>query len=240
MKPKFYIVVFCLSFFAGGFCSGQNKPSDNSKSIWQDLFEPDSQTNMTFISYTNCPPQYTNVISNTNLFTLDEQKLLKEVLFKYKNVTTNSGPTGSVLTGLEKKNNYWVAHFSYTNLEAFEDIIFGDRSTEARHNGDYNDFIAGLGIPLAKFRTKDGNGYDATISRSSDMFSTFAEIKQGKVNGLFVDFSNGHCADLLRFVSGNAVGQWLQWDTYTDNHLLKVKIEAPLDYFKYMTREIKN
>jgi len=240
MKLKFYIVVFCLSFFAGGFCLGQKKPSDDSKSIWQDLFEPDSRTNMTFISYANCPPQYTNVIANTNLFTPSEQRSLEEILSKYKNVTTNSGPEGTVLTSLEKTNNYYIAHFSYINSDAHEDIIFGDRSAEARHNGNYNDFIAGLGLSLAKFRTKDGNGYDATISHSSDKFSTFAQIKQGMVNGLFVDFSNDHCQDLLRFVDGNAVGEWLQWDTYTDNHLLEVKIKSSLDYFKYMTQEIKN
>jgi hypothetical protein len=40
-------------------------------------------------------------------------------------------------------------------------------------------------------------------------------------------------------VDGKAVGKWLQWDTYTDNHLLEVKIKSSLDYFKYMTREIR-
>ena len=214
-----------------------------------ELLMPDSSTNLTIIAHTNCPPQYTNVISNTNLFTLSEQTLLKEVLSKYKNVTTNSGPTGTVLTGLEKTNNCYVAHFSYTNLQAREVIVFGNWPPETKHTlkygGGYSTLIdeSAFWGTLAKFRSNDDNGYDVALGRSDvkGVLTTewVAQIKQGKVNGLFVDFSNEHCQNLLHCVDGKAVGKWLQWDTYTDNHLLEVKIKSSLDYFKYMTQEIK-
>jgi hypothetical protein len=238
MKMRAIICGLCL---VSSICSifAQDHSARDTESLLRDLFEPDSRTNLIIKGYTACPPRLTNVISNTNLFTPSEQKLLKEIQFKYKDVTTNSGPLGTVLTGVEKISNYYVAHFSYTNSDVHEDIIFGDRSAEARHNGNYDDFMAGFDVPLVRYRTKDGNGYDATISRSSDKFWTFAQIKQGKVNGLYVDFSNDHCQNLLHFVDGKAVGNWLQWDTYTDNHLLEVKIKSSLDYFRYMTQEIK-
>lgn len=237
MKTQCLILISIL--LSVGRLLGQNHELEDEKGMLQTIFEPDSRTNMVFVFYTNCPPRYTNVISNTHLFTLEEQKLLKEALSKYTSVTTNSGPAGTVLTGLEKTNNYYVAHFSYTNLNAHEDIIFGDRTAEARHNGGYDDFIAASGLPLARFRTHDGGGYDVTISRSSDKTWTFARIKQGKVNGLFVMFQNDHCENLLHFVDSKAVGKWLEWDTYSDNRLLEVKIKSSLDYFKYMTQRVE-
>ncbi len=39
-----------------------------------------------------CPPEYTNAISNTNLFSVEEQKFLEEIPTKFGRVTTNSGP----------------------------------------------------------------------------------------------------------------------------------------------------
>jgi hypothetical protein len=242
MKLQLFVFTFiALLFLATGCCFGKNKTSEEPEDMLQVLFEPDSCTNMTFIIYTNCPSEYTNVISNTNLFTPIEQSLLKEIFYKYKNVTTNYGPYGTALTGLLATNNYWVAHFTYTNTDAYEDIIFGDRSAEARHNGSYGDFVAHLGLPLAQFRAKGGDGYDVAIDISNDWkVCTFAQIRHGKVNGLFILFSKNNCETLLRCVDGKAVGNWLEWDTYSDNRLIEIKIKSHLDYFKYMTQEIRN
>src|SRR5208282_4493353 len=77
-----------------------------------------------------CPVKYTNRLSNTNLFSLEEQKSLKTIPIKYRNVTTNTGPPGSVLTRLdnaafgEDNKEGIVAHFSYTNSVAQEEIVF--------------------------------------------------------------------------------------------------------------------
>jgi hypothetical protein len=43
----------------------------------------------------HCPPAYINLLSNTNLFSPNEEKQIREVALKYKNVTTNSGPAGT-------------------------------------------------------------------------------------------------------------------------------------------------
>ena len=225
---------------------GQNKPnSDDAMDLLQGMFEPDSRTNMTFVNYGLCPPQYTNVISNTNLFTPGDEKLFNEILVNYKNVTTNSGPPGSVLIGLTKTNGYCVAHFAYTNSDAHEDITFADpAAATARSGGGYNEFISGISAsPLARFRTKSEDGYDAIInppdaSQISTIF--FGQIKSGKIDGLFVVFENDHCETLLRFVKGMAVGRWFEWDVRRDNSLLEIKIKSSLDYFQYMNREIKN
>jgi hypothetical protein len=238
LNMKTQNLVFVALLLLTGHVFGQKHELEDRVGLLSDLFDPDSRTNMTFIFYTNCPTRYTNVVANTNLFTPLEQTMLKEVVSKYKTVTTNSGPVGTVLNSLEKTNDYYVAHFSYTNLDAHEDIIFGNRTAEAGHNGSYDDFIADSGLPLARYRTAgDGNGYDVTIN-PSDGFSTFAQIKHGKVNGLYVMFQSGHCKDLLRFADGKAVDKWLEWDIYTDNRLLEVEIKSSLDYFKYMTQRV--
>jgi hypothetical protein len=218
------------------------RPADDLVSMLGEMFEPDGTTNLTIVSYSNCPPQYTNVISNTNLFTAAEQKLLQEVLAKYKGVTTNSGPPGSVLTGLDRTNSWWVAHFSYTNSGAHEDITFGDASAEGRFNSTYDGFVAGL-TPFARFRNNRGDGYDVRMGRPDvDRLSStmVAQIRQGVVNGLFVDFENDHCETLLRFVNGKAVHQWFTWDVRRGNRFVLITIKSPLDYFKYMGQEFKN
>ena len=104
------------------------------------------------------PSEYNNVLSNTNLFTPKQQKLIKSVLVKYQKVTTNSGPAGTVLTGFYKTNFFvkerdnkveieqWVARFQYTNFEAHEMIYFG----------------AGI---RQEFRTKANDGYNASLTR---------------------------------------------------------------------------
>jgi hypothetical protein len=51
-----------------------------------------------------CPRVYTNSLSNTNLFTLEQQRLIEDVLAKYTKLTTNSGPPGTELTSLRRTN----------------------------------------------------------------------------------------------------------------------------------------
>ena len=83
------------------------------------FLDPASQSNVTvtasamFDKEAPCPSEYTNSLSNTNLFTAEEQMWIKQVLVKYKNVTTNSGPPGTILVDFYKTNFiapplYWV------------------------------------------------------------------------------------------------------------------------------------
>ena len=123
-------------------CRAYSRPSDDAASLLRDLFEPDSQTNLSIAVLANCPPEFTNAVSNGNLFTLEEQNLLKDILTKYKNTTTNSGLPGAILVGFDRSSNYCVAHFSYTNTEAREDIIFRNSPEQPPRGGGYEELVS--------------------------------------------------------------------------------------------------
>ena len=103
------------------------------------FLEKESQSNVVvtfsdFVSRQSCPLKYTNVLSNTNLFSMEEQEIIRNIFVKYKNVTTNSGPPGTMLADLYKTNyviktknrtvdvENIIANFQYTNLDAHERI----------------------------------------------------------------------------------------------------------------------
>jgi hypothetical protein len=220
MKLRFAILCFGLLLSAGNLF-GSNEPPKDLIPFLTDIFDPDSRTNMTFVMHNECPLQYTNVISNTNLFTFEEQNLLTQIPLKYKNVTTNSGPAGSILTSLIKTNDNFVALFQYTNSDEQDEITFIKKEWKT-----------------VKLRTKSGDGYDAYLD-SGDMYGipylSFQQIKHDAVNGLAVNFYGEHCEDWMRCVDGKVVSKWLQWGR-DENYLLEIKIKAPLDYFKYMSR----
>lgn len=73
------------------------------------FLDPASQSNVTVTVSLDqevpWPPEFTNSLSNTNLFTTEEQMMIREVLVKYKNVTTNSGPPGTILVDCYKTNS---------------------------------------------------------------------------------------------------------------------------------------
>jgi hypothetical protein len=175
-----------------------------------------------------CPPDYTNLISNTNFFSIAEQRNLKEAALKYKDVTTNSGPAGSVFKGwglrqekVEKwTNTFWVACFTYTNSDAQEEI---------RQRAS--------GYIVAKFRTRTGNGYNVSVINGS-VFA-YQEYKNGLLNGLYVILydpshpeDKEHCGMWARFLRGKILGKFLMWGQ--DN---KIVVEAeflkPFDFLKY-------
>jgi hypothetical protein len=188
-----------------------------------DYLDPDSQTNLVVIRNGEgsfpCPPQYANLLSNTNLFSPAEQKLLQEVRSKYNNVTTNSGPPGSVFASLNKDTNgYWVALFRYTNSDARDEVTFGGRF-------------------VAKYSDKTGNGYEFNITPIGGNEKPdigFVQLKQGIPNGLCVGLSgDGHCLSWMHYSNGMAVGKWLEW--MRDNGLsLEAKFKTPYDFQKHL------
>ncbi len=169
-----------------------------------------------------CPLKYTNLISNTNLFTPTELSMLKEIPLKYKNITTNSGPPGSVLVGLDKTNGDWdwVARLQYTNTDAHEDIMLGAR---------------GL---LAKFRTASDEGYDVTIynyktSATGISDIDFEQIRHGATDALVVTMHGDHCTWLMHFADGKAIGKWFVWgqESYEAGKLIiEAEFKQPYDY----------
>jgi hypothetical protein len=162
-----------------------------------------------------CPPDYTNLLSNTNLFTLDEQLLLNEIPMKYGNVTTDVGPLGSVLLRTRSDGrDSQVIRFQFTNSDAYDDVTFGG------------------GLPIHRIRNQMGEGYDLVGDAQS--YFNFRQVRQGKYNGLVVDIDISHsrCMSWMCFSNGMAVDKWLQWD-FGGDLIREVKFKEPYDFFRY-------
>jgi hypothetical protein len=176
-----------------------------------------------------CPMEYTNLISNTNLFSVAEQKLLTEIPFKYKDVTTNSGPAGTVLISLYKTNivikvmdrtvktENWVADFQYTNSEAREEIFFDGQTMTA-----------------SRFQIKPNNGYTAVFFQEDGMSALrFMQVKQGLMDGLLVEFHGDHCVSYQHEIQGKAIGKFFMWNPLNNNLGLEAEFKEPYDLEKH-------
>jgi hypothetical protein len=177
-----------------------------------------------------CPPEYNNVISNTNLFTPDEQELLNRIPIEYGYVTSNTGPTGSILVSHEAwpmltewgTNWEWVTRFQFTNSDFLDEV---------RPGGD---------LLRNKVRNKAGDGFDLNIIRNRPGSSGFGggdgpdywfqQIKHGVKDGLFVEVENGdRCMQWIRFSNGMAVDKELFWDANHPRLILWKKFTEPYD-----------
>lgn len=172
-----------------------------------------------------CPVKYTNRLSNTNLFTLEEQNLLKEIPSKYKSVTTNVGPPGSELVRLDQgeftSSNLKgiIGHFIYPGGEAVDDILF-------LSNGD----------KYVKHQSTPGNGYYAEIGQG--ILCSYEGLARGKMDGLVVTFYNDRVAMWMHFKGGKAVGKFLLWgptgpDLDSDGLAVEAQFKEPYDFLKY-------
>lgn len=186
----------------------------------------ESQSNLVFTADADhpraCPVELTNVISNTNLFTVAEQQKLKEVELKYQNISTNAGAAGSVFTGMQMRqwrlgeftDKFLVACFKYTNSQATDELrIFDCR---------------------VRYRTESGAGYDVRMSRGR--LVQYQEYAGGVLNGLFVDstFDRAHCNSLARFTDGKMVGRFLNWSK-NGEIVMDIYFKEPFDFLKYQT-----
>ena len=103
-----------------------------------------------------CPLELTNRLSDTNLFSEEERRELMGILLKYKNVTTNAGPLGSVLTELDQakfgkdKEEGFLARFTYSNTLVQDEVLF-------LTNGER----------FVKFQSSPGNGFYAELLHGS-------------------------------------------------------------------------
>jgi hypothetical protein len=230
MKLRHIILGLSLLFFAGNLFGQTNQV----KKIFVPFLDEESQSNVVitvsdFGSEQPSPLEYTNLISNTNLFTPKEQKLLEEVFIKYKNyqdLTTNSGPPGTVLVGLyktnfiipiiHKTNEQWVARFQYTNSEAQEEVRLGN------------------GIAMRYF-TKTGDGYIVGIGNSGgDLGLRLFQIKQrGVLDGLQVDFVNNRLQLYMHYTNGKAIGKYFMWNPRNGNLILEAEFKEPYDLEKH-------
>jgi antitoxin component YwqK of YwqJK toxin-antitoxin module len=162
------------------------------------------------------------VLSNTNLFTRAEQKLMAEIREKFKNVTTNTAPAGTRLTGTNKSyvfldpQDSTLRHYQYENSGDYVEILFTD------YDGK------GEKAKVAFFVAKNGDGYEMLFD------GTFRQFKNGQLDGLWIDCEDGHCAALMRFVNGKAVGKWLMWNRGGDEYM-EADFEKPFDYFGHLS-----
>jgi hypothetical protein len=245
-----YVHILILSLIQAIGCgNAQGHGADDTLSLLKDLFEPDSRTNMAIVEHTDSSAYYTNLISNKNLLSQQEQQLLQGILEKYSKLTTNSPPSGSVLVSFERTNGFWRGHYSYPKSRAREDIRFGDRSSKAvvATGRGYAAFADELGpdVTIAKFRYKDEEGYDVLLcppdaneTSTSPMY--VVQIRGGIPDGLFIEIHGTHFNELVHFVNGHAFGPWFIAAPYGRGKVFEIKVQAPVDYFRYMTQEIKN
>jgi hypothetical protein len=210
-----------ILFFLAVPAVGQNMHSD-SRII--PFLDPESQTNI--VIRVNAlrsepqvaPPHYTNVISNTNLFSMPERRELEAIPLKYQHVTTNTGPVGTRLVTLTNAPLGAVAVFQHTNFEASEEIGFSS-------------------IKSVRFRTGTGDGYDVHLNPRSNAIINYCQVRSNVVDGLLVSFFDARCVTWMRFVNGKAVGKWIVWGTEGEL-LIEAEFKEPYDFFKH-SRQIK-
>jgi hypothetical protein len=191
-----------------------------------------------------CPIEYTNILENTNLFTSKQQNILRAIFTKYANVTTNSGPQGTRLASLVKTNfviegaynrsakvENWIARYDYTNSEDHEVITIG-RSLRA------------------EFRNKFNDGYDVFFNRTgSGTLLGFAEVKRGELDGILVEFNDGHSQgtswnfrradfsearlfEYKQFNKGFVLGRYFMWNPSDGRLLIHAEFKEPYDWKK--------
>jgi hypothetical protein len=189
-----------------------------------------------------CPKEYTNVLSNTNLFSLEEQRSIKHAFLIYTNVTTNSGPPGTILAN-HYKTNYaikvmgrivkvtnWISRFQYTNCEAHEEIMIGK------------------GGILAKFRNGSNDGYNVYIDRTGGgSILQFMEVKQDLISGVLADFEDTHeqgttwdyrlanfnnsrLAEYRQYTNGMVFGHYFVWNARNGNLIIESEFKQPYDF----------
>ena len=223
MKPQF--IVFGLSLlFVGNLSAQTNAP----ERLFLPFLTPESQSNVIVTAVPGrqrpCPPEYTNLISNTNLFTPAEKKLIGEIPLKYKNVTTNIGPVGTVFQGIEWRELKFkgqiirksqVSCYVYTNSGAREEIAFLQPQQI---------FIV--------YRTQSGDGYNVNLL-DGRFLGPFKEYKHGVMDGLSIGqgFDKEHCNTWSRYVNGEMVGKFLGWGE-SGELLFEAEFKEPFDISK--------
>lgn len=207
--------------------------NNNAEQLIFPLLTLESQTNVAVTADMNhpkvCPLEFTNLLSNTNLLSIAEQRLFLEIAKKYKNVTTNSGPVGAAFKGLsirqrkfqKHSETFPVACFTYTNSADQEEIasFFGDKQ-----------------YVIGRYRTTAGDGYDVIVFHGA--LVQYQGYKHGLLDGLCVQINNEDDKNRLvtwtRFSKGKAIGKFVMWGE--DGQIIaEAEFKHPFDFLKYQT-----
>jgi hypothetical protein len=232
---------------AGGNLFAQ---TNQAKRLFVPYLDEESQSNV-IVTISGiqqpCPPEYTNTLSNTNLFTPEEQKVIADIFIKYKNVTTNSGPPGTILSAFYRTNYVInvrnrtvavendVADFKYTNFDAHEQITI-------------------KGGLSAKFLNTSGEGYNVFfVGTGNGTMLQYIERKGGVRNGILAEFedmqwqgtnwdfrradfiTNSHLVEYRQYTNGMVFGKYLMWNPRNNDLFLEADFKQPYDFEKYRT-----
>jgi hypothetical protein len=238
MKITWFILA-ALSFNFVINISGQT----NNARLYIPFLDKDSQSNavVKYADISNgkpCPEKYTNSLSNTNLFSQSEIACIRNIFVKYKSVTTNSGPAGTIIVATNNAPHNpksYVINCQYTNCEATETIKIG------------------YGL-LAEYRDRGNNGYDASFIRTGGgTLLSVDEIKNGQPNGLLArfndllpqglswdyrltDFKDNDLQEYSQNTNGMVFGKFLMWNVKTGKILIDADFDRPYDMQKHVIK----
>lgn len=225
--PQLYIAISIFFLLCGETLFGQN---DSSKHLVFPFLSVKSQGDIVVTADLNnpinCPISYTNLLSNTNLFSQAEQIKLNEISKKYANVTTNSGPAESEFAGFGIRQSsfmgdtdvFLVSCFVYTNIAAKEEIDF------------HND-----GQIVSRFRTQAGDGYDVKLI-DGRLFQ-YQEYRKSVLEGLYIAIKispspgEDKCGSWARFRGGKILGKFFGWDD-DGKIVIEAEFKRPFDFVK--------
>jgi hypothetical protein len=196
---------------------------------------PESQSNIIVTAdpehRISCPPEYANLLSNTNLFSAAEVQQLKAIPLKYKNITTNSGPAGTIFNGLAKRQ--WIAELGYGNaigtaITIFQVSCFAYTNSAAWEEISFTSYMGAI----VNFRTESGDGYNVQLINGRVI--RYEEYKNGVLDGLNESqgFDEDHCTTWSRFVKGKIVGKFIAWNEGGDI-FAEAEFKEPFDFLKY-------
>jgi antitoxin component YwqK of YwqJK toxin-antitoxin module len=188
-----------------------------------------------------CLPKYANSLSNTNLFSLEEQKTIREVFEKYKNVTTNSCLPDTVLVGLHK-TNYVITTMGRTKM-----FKSGWRVTNTLILKPMKRFGRSL---VATFQSKTNEYPVYSMRPGNGTMLRFTEKKNGLINGLLATFEDNYSqgtnwdfrlakftdrslTEYRQYTNGMALGNFFMWNPQNNNLSLEAEFKEPYDFEKH-------
>lgn len=251
MKKLNLLIVLGISCFAKTIFAQGNPPG---KMLFPFL-EPESQSNIvvTFSDYFGtgqpCPLEWTNSLANTNLFTAQQRELLKDLPVKYKDVSTNSGPLGTVFVA-SYETNYMVKRYNL-NVNVKETISTFHYTNQNASETIYLDEIGKVRHAQHKDASNNGYGIVFTPTGSGTMVS-FGQMKNDKADGIAVrfedtrpqgtnwnykkaDFDNMRLTEYKQYTNGLVFGKYLLWSARNNNLMLEAEFKEPYDMEAHRT-----
>lgn len=246
---RIYQFVFFVSFLTFSHTIlAQDEPFESLQSLFPGLPSSETKNILVIVNPEHpqpCTPIYSNSFSNTNLFSPSESRFFGEIIENYKNVTTNSGPPGSVFNG-------WVARQiirpklfeNSTNITTCALFVQTNSNAKIEVAAFYDSRIV-----MVRFRTVSQDGYDLLLY--DRVVRVIEQYKNNVLDGLFIGLFLGintpaktshegeiKCSSLLRLQNGKAVGKYFGWD---DESYIGIELEfkKPFDFLKYQDQRLR-